>query len=130
MIPPISDGDPDPTTQTPWPAARNRQVDTNEGISNLNVHRTDRILVDEHAKKSVQAIHGKPRLTTWNLITLSVSMAGAQVAWTVELGYEYPLNCKIVTLTLIMSCKLRNAVFTWLRSFRRTHISRMAGGSN
>ncbi|KAF9019235.1 MFS general substrate transporter [Hymenopellis radicata] len=30
------------------------------------------------------------RLSTWNLITLSISMAGAQIAWTVELGYGTP----------------------------------------
>lgn len=29
---------------------------------------------------------GKRHLSTWDLITLSISMAGAQIAWTVELG--------------------------------------------
>ncbi|KII95051.1 hypothetical protein PLICRDRAFT_128474 [Plicaturopsis crispa FD-325 SS-3] len=33
---------------------------------------------------------GDGRLSTWNLITLSISMAGAQIAWTVELGYGTP----------------------------------------
>ncbi|KIJ56704.1 hypothetical protein M422DRAFT_57368 [Sphaerobolus stellatus SS14] len=30
------------------------------------------------------------RLSTWNLFTLSLGMAGSQVAWTVELGYGTP----------------------------------------
>ncbi|KAJ3869435.1 major facilitator superfamily domain-containing protein [Lentinula novae-zelandiae] len=38
---------------------------------------------------------GKPkvlrkRLSTWDLITLSISMLGAQIVWTVELGYGTP----------------------------------------
>ncbi|XP_006460230.1 hypothetical protein AGABI2DRAFT_117192 [Agaricus bisporus var. bisporus H97] len=33
---------------------------------------------------------GKRHLSTWDLITLSISMAGAQIAWTVELGYGTP----------------------------------------
>ncbi|GJJ07487.1 hypothetical protein Clacol_001689 [Clathrus columnatus] len=32
----------------------------------------------------------KRHLTTWNLFTLSLGMAGAQVAWTIELGYGTP----------------------------------------
>lgn len=34
-----------------------------------------------------QRVYGKRHLTTWNLFTLSLGMAGAQVAWTIELGY-------------------------------------------
>ncbi|KAJ3561061.1 hypothetical protein NP233_g10429 [Leucocoprinus birnbaumii] len=33
---------------------------------------------------------GKRKLSTWDLITLSISLAGAQIAWTVELGYGTP----------------------------------------
>ncbi|KAF9464426.1 major facilitator superfamily domain-containing protein [Collybia nuda] len=29
-------------------------------------------------------------MSTWDLVTLSISMAGAQIAWTVELGYGTP----------------------------------------
>ncbi|KAJ3896085.1 major facilitator superfamily domain-containing protein [Lentinula edodes] len=32
----------------------------------------------------------KKRLSTWDLITLSISMLGAQIVWTVELGYGTP----------------------------------------
>lgn len=35
-------------------------------------------------------MHGKRRLSTLDLFNLSISMAGAQVAWTVELGYGTP----------------------------------------
>jgi solute carrier family 45, member 1/2/4 len=101
MLPLIADGDPDPTTQIPWPAARTRQPVTDNGsVAQGTEERRDRILaeehvvgehvVGEHVHKSVKALPGKPRLTTWNLITLSISMAGAQVAWTVELGYGTP----------------------------------------
>ena len=30
------------------------------------------------------------RMSTWDLIKLSISMAGAQIAWTVELGFVSP----------------------------------------
>lgn len=33
-----------------------------------------------------KVLSGKRQLTSWDLITLSISMAGAQIAWTVELG--------------------------------------------
>lgn len=33
------------------------------------------------------SVPGVNRLTKWNLFTVSLGMAGSQVAWTVELGY-------------------------------------------
>jgi solute carrier family 45, member 1/2/4 len=92
MLPLIADGDPDPTTQIPWPAARTRQpVTDNSSVAQETEERSrilveDNVIVGEHVHKSVNILPGKPHLTTWNLITLSVSMAGAQIAWTVELG--------------------------------------------
>ena len=79
MIPPMADGDPDPTTQIPWPARG--QVDrppSDAGGSTGADGETD-------DSKSSKPPPGK-RLTQWDLITLSISMAGAQIAWTVELG--------------------------------------------
>lgn len=35
---------------------------------------------------NLQGTPGKRHLTTWSLFTLSLGMAGAQVAWTIELG--------------------------------------------
>ncbi|KAF7355434.1 ANK-REP-REGION domain-containing protein [Mycena sanguinolenta] len=78
MIPPIDDHE-DPTTQLAWPTRRGStsaegQQEALDGENN----------VEEVAKKVLTPT--KRRLTTWDLITLSVSMAGAQIAWTVELG--------------------------------------------
>jgi solute carrier family 45 protein 1/2/4 len=80
MIPNVSDSDPDPTSQIPWPAARPRQAASSEASTEVTVDE----LPSDNKKDSLD---GKRRLTTWDLVTLSVSMAGAQVAWTVELGY-------------------------------------------
>jgi solute carrier family 45 protein 1/2/4 len=81
MIPPLPDSDPDPTTQIPWPAARVKlQADS-------TTHAT--VLEDDpgqHGEVRAKPVPGKRHLSTWNLITLSISMAGAQIAWTVELG--------------------------------------------
>ncbi|KAJ6598926.1 hypothetical protein DFH09DRAFT_1129584 [Mycena vulgaris] len=83
MIPPIAEQE-DPTSQVPWPTrplkrpANGAAVNENETPDN----------VEEVAKRVVTP--AKKRLTTWDLITLSISMAGAQIAWTVELGYGTP----------------------------------------
>jgi solute carrier family 45 protein 1/2/4 len=83
---PISGVDPDPTTQIPWPGARkrsDRDVDPEETAqSNGNSRHSSR-------RPSVitrSEMNGKKRLSTLDLFNLSISMAGAQVAWTVELG--------------------------------------------
>jgi solute carrier family 45 protein 1/2/4 len=95
MIPPIADSD-DPTSQVAWPAARGRQDQThpdgnspesNDALGangNRNTHRS-------------KTPPGKRIMSTWDLVTLSISMAGAQIAWTVELGYvtaTHPPNAK------------------------------------
>ncbi|KAH7930748.1 MFS general substrate transporter [Leucogyrophana mollusca] len=94
------DADPDPTTQMPWPSARYRQrtasgteqetpAEQNHATGvNRSYHSTE-----DGGKGAVSASSPKPgrtRLSTWNLITLSISMGGAQIAWTVELGYGTP----------------------------------------
>ena len=84
-VSPISGVDPDPTTQIPWPGARkrsDRDVDPpaqSNGNSRHNSPRRPSIV-------SRVELHGKRRLSTLDLFNLSISMAGAQVAWTVELG--------------------------------------------
>lgn len=86
MLPPIADGDPDPTTQMPWPSARSRHH--TEGPDSAAAD-------DDGVQQNAPEANGKAKatskrkLTTWDLFTLSVSMAGAQIAWTVELGYEW-----------------------------------------
>jgi solute carrier family 45 protein 1/2/4 len=78
MIPPIAD-DPDPTTQIPWPARG--QVDQPPSVAGGSTSADG----ERDDSKSSKAPPLK-RLTQWNLITLSIAMAGVQIAWTVELG--------------------------------------------
>ncbi|KAF7433062.1 hypothetical protein PC9H_005008 [Pleurotus ostreatus] len=98
MMPPIADSsDPDPTTQIPWPAARSKHSSSSKDTAEAQDGRRPRgIQIAETAKRPAsQSPVGKKLLTTWNLITLSVSMAGAQIAWTVELGYGNPFLLKL-----------------------------------
>ncbi|KAJ6539477.1 hypothetical protein B0H19DRAFT_361430 [Mycena capillaripes] len=83
MIPPIADQE-DPTTQVPWPTRPKPATSAGREAEAPDTEND----VEEAAKKIVTPT--KRRLTTWNLITLSISMAGAQIAWTVELGYGTP----------------------------------------
>jgi solute carrier family 45 protein 1/2/4 len=81
MIPPVADQE-DPTSQVPWPTRP--QKTANRSTDNENEAPDVQDNIEEVAKKIVTP--SKRRLTTWDLITLSISMAGAQIAWTVELG--------------------------------------------
>lgn len=85
MIPPVADSD-DPTSQIPWPAARSRlqhdaAVDESTSIASTSDGGPGPI-----DGKSASSPVGRRMLSTWNLITLSIAMGGAQMAWTVELG--------------------------------------------
>ncbi|KAJ7682661.1 hypothetical protein DFH06DRAFT_972053 [Mycena polygramma] len=86
MIPPIADQE-DPTTQVPWPTRTKASSSAEREPQEVPDTEND---VEEVAKK-VQT-PAKRRLTTWDLITLSISMAGAQIAWTVELGRVQPCS--------------------------------------
>ncbi|KAF8897661.1 major facilitator superfamily domain-containing protein [Infundibulicybe gibba] len=91
MIPPIADSDPDPTTQIPWPAARGRSA--GQHSANTPDEASDEGTVVQPGSgesNKTPTVPVKRQLTTWDLITLSISMAGAQMAWTVELGYGTP----------------------------------------
>lgn len=87
-IPYNVDPDPDPTSQIAWPAARHRQ----RTISDLQLEQStqtapsNRSTDDSGRRATVPPEHARHLLSTWNLVTLSISMAGAQIAWTVELG--------------------------------------------
>jgi solute carrier family 45 protein 1/2/4 len=85
-VPAVHDPGEDPTTQIPWPAARSRYKSPDDTTT---LPTEEVVVVQEDVAKPlvVTADIGKQRLSTWNLITLSISMAGAQIAWTVELGY-------------------------------------------
>ncbi|KAG6911218.1 hypothetical protein DXG01_003085 [Tephrocybe rancida] len=97
MIAPIADGDPDPTTQIPWPSGRPNQPSDLDKllVSKLIVSKPatpsdDGVVRGAQESNTKQAEPGRRRLSTWDLVTLSISMAGAQIAWTVELGYGTP----------------------------------------
>jgi solute carrier family 45 protein 1/2/4 len=95
MIPAIN-SDPDPTSQLTWPSSRRDRAQLGHGLrrdesSRSSASRTvgDADLDVDGANKIVDTGR-KKLLSTWNLVTLSISMAGAQIAWTVELGYGTP----------------------------------------
>jgi solute carrier family 45 protein 1/2/4 len=90
-----ADADPDPTTQITWPTARPRrgrrapldnlprfEIGQRDGGGTGDIHTSG--ANGKNGKTGVEP--GRRHLSTWNLVTLSISMAGAQVAWTVELG--------------------------------------------
>jgi solute carrier family 45, member 1/2/4 len=83
MIPPIADSDPDPTTQIPWPATRG-PVD--EPLETSVVGEGAGAATERDGDRKSPRTPLVKRLTNWDLITLSISMAGAQITWTVELG--------------------------------------------
>ncbi|KAF9534195.1 MFS general substrate transporter [Crepidotus variabilis] len=90
MIPPIADNsDPDPTTQVPWPAARNRTQPDSSALDAPPEYSAT--ATNGNTTLRTSAPHGKRMFTVWDLITLSISMAGAQITWTVELGYGTPV---------------------------------------
>ena len=83
----ISGVDPDPTTQIPWPGARKRSDRDVDPTRAARSNRSSRYNSPQRPSiVSGGELHGKRRLSTLDLFNLSISMAGAQVAWTVELG--------------------------------------------
>lgn len=91
-----ADADPDPTTQLTWPTARPKRTPPEpQGAEQREVGGAEDTQASEaHSKRAKSSADlGKGRLSTWNLITLSISMAGAQIAWTVELGYDSSTSC-------------------------------------
>ncbi len=85
-FPAHTNADPDPTTQIAWPAKKTKRTRTNslERPSDLAESSGASNAGNANVKKEVVAT-GR-RMSTMDLIKMSISMAGAQVAWTVELG--------------------------------------------
>ncbi len=80
--------DPDPTTQIPWPGARkrsDRDLDDSQ-VSSPPANPTNNSSRRPSAGSKADANGKRRRLSTLDLFNLSISMAGAQIAWTVELG--------------------------------------------
>ncbi|KAG6833887.1 hypothetical protein H0H87_007898 [Tephrocybe sp. NHM501043] len=90
MISPIADSDPDPTTQIPWPSGRPRRASDVDEVAKVATPSDEGFVRGAPESTTKKAEPGRRRLTTWDLVTLSISMAGAQIAWTVELGYGTP----------------------------------------
>ncbi|OJA13849.1 hypothetical protein AZE42_00501, partial [Rhizopogon vesiculosus] len=90
-----ADADADPTTQIAWPARKQRTASSSQQETQSS-RQSSYQTVEGIGKQDNSSVHqqssesGRTRLSTWNLITLSISMAGAQIAWTVELGYGTP----------------------------------------
>ena len=95
-FPSNADVDPDPTTQMTWPSSRRNPSGSHilksgyvgGGAESPQTERGPLRLNTANAgiKTLVNPPGTKRRLTTKDLIFLSISMAGAQIAWTVELG--------------------------------------------
>ena len=82
-----ADADPDPTTQIAWPARngkRSRAQASSDSVPQQEASRDSPSPVKNGT--SAKDDGTVRRMTTWDLINLSISMAGSQVAWTVELG--------------------------------------------
>ena len=81
MIPPATDNsDPDPTIQIPWPSRGRTPALVQPGSTRNNA------IPQNGPPKRASTPQGKKFFSAWDLITLSISMAGAQITWTVELG--------------------------------------------
>lgn len=88
-FPTNTDADPDPTTQIPWPSKNGKQVRMQSPAPPTETSSTNGSQPPAPKKPAGKDVDpGRRRMSTMDLINLSISMAGAQVAWTVELGYD------------------------------------------
>lgn len=101
-----ADSDPDPTTQITWPTARPKRTSlpheelTADGRGNEDGTGDTQVREGTVKNGESNGQQGTGRLSTWNLFTLSISMAGAQIAWTVELGYVQLCTYAQITIDL------------------------------
>jgi len=109
MIPPQADTDPDPTTQIAWPSASSRHRH-GSGSSSGASPESSTVRADNDDSPKKPSAPGRPPLSTWDLITLSISMAGAQIAF--------------------IRHQLRNAVLAEPWVIGAAHIAGLVGGSN
>ncbi|KAG8935535.1 hypothetical protein FRC02_007679 [Tulasnella sp. 418] len=85
MFPPATDSpQEDPSSQVPWPGRRPRKTN---GDGTTTTHDNKPTNGNDPAKTDSPP---KNKKTLGDLIALTISMAGAQIAWTVELGYGTP----------------------------------------
>ena len=89
----VVDADPDPTSQIAWPGARGKRTTLQDASSAGATLVEDTLQTLGDGGPDEETRPGKRRLTLMDLFNLSVSMGGAQVAWTVELGYVSRARC-------------------------------------
>ena len=89
-----ADADPDPTTQMAWPNARhgNKRASESAGPEVVGFDGEEEGSGERSSSSKRTDGAGKKRMSRMDLFNLSVSMGGAQIAWTVELG------CVVCTL--------------------------------
>ena len=81
-----TNADPDPTSQIPWPQ-RNKTGSQSYGASTeAAVLHNSGSSIDVYAPEYEGPSGDTEKLTMLNLFNLTVSMAGVQIAWAVELG--------------------------------------------
>ncbi|GBE79661.1 major facilitator superfamily domain-containing protein [Sparassis latifolia] len=95
-FPTNADADPDPTTQIPWPSRTVKRFRLHDEEEEEVVVMEEEVPAGRESDLANGKSDGKEkdpsarRMSTLDLIYLSISMAGSQVAWTVELGYGTP----------------------------------------
>lgn len=119
----------DPTTQIAWPSRtskRSRRA-SDEDLASSDDAQDGADPSPSNGKRvgSKDQDSTLRRLSTLDLINLSVSMAGSQVAWTVELGYVVMSNA-LNHVPLICFRQIWNTVFVIPGSLRDLDKSRMA----
>ena len=83
-----ADADPDPTTQIAWPSrnGKRRGPEPEQVASPEDGQSSTASVSGKRARTPERDGDGDRRMSTLDLMKLSVSMGGSQVAWTVELG--------------------------------------------
>lgn len=127
MFPSNIDADPDPTTQVTWPAGRRLHRDASSHHAAAESPQVERSRPPFNPTKSDEGMQqGKKRLSTRDLINLSISMGGAQIAWTVELGCVYTI---FMRHHLFTRRQIRDTIPTLVRLIRTVNIFSLAGRS-
>ncbi|THH32903.1 hypothetical protein EUX98_g1246 [Antrodiella citrinella] len=94
IAPPSAESDPDPTSQIAWPGRnghrQNVRMQSPDSAAPTPGSSNGSRSKSRKGTPNNEADPARRRMTTMDLIKLSISMAGAQVAWTVELGYGTP----------------------------------------
>ncbi len=83
--------DPDPTTQIPWPSRQTKRVRMSDSVERerartMPPEATNSADLHQGGGNGKEMDPARKRMSTMDLVKLSISMAGAQIAWTVELG--------------------------------------------